>query len=276
MAPNDFYVRFWGVRGSIACCAPETSKYGGNTSSLEIRCGDRLLMFDAGSGIRYLGASLKNSPPLDGDLFFTHTHFDHICGLPFFGPFFQDDHHFRIWAGHLLPNSSIHQILKDMMAAPLFPVPPEIFNANLDFKDFSSGDRLDLGDGIVMRTATLNHPDGATGYRVEYQGNSICYITDTEHVDTGPDQNILDLIRDADIVIYDSTYTDDEFPQFVGYGHSTWQEGVRLCRQANVKTFVVFHHDPDHNDTFMDRVAVEVDAELPGAVVAREGMILRP
>jgi phosphoribosyl 1,2-cyclic phosphodiesterase len=146
----------------------------------------------------------------------------------------------------------------------------------LDFKDFNSGDRLDLGDGIVLRTATLNHPDGATGYRVEYQGHSICYITDTEHVESGPDQNILALIKDADIVIYDSTYTDDEFPQFVGYGHSTWQEGMRLCRQSNVKTFVVFHHDPDHDDTFMDRVASEVDAELPGALVAREGLTLRP
>ena len=276
MAPNDFYVRFWGVRGSIACCAPETAKYGGNTSSLEIRCGDRLIMFDAGTGIRYLGASLKQSQAMDGDLFFTHTHFDHICGMPFFGPFFHDNHHFRIWAGHLLPNSSIHQILKDMMAAPLFPVPPEIFNANLDFRDFRAGDRLDLGDGIILRTAALNHPDGATGYRVDYQGQSICYITDTEHLEHAPDQNILGLIKDADVVIYDSTYTDDEFPRFVGYGHSTWQEGVRLCRQSNVKTFVVFHHDPDHDDTFMDRVASEVEAELPGSIVAREGMTLRP
>ena len=95
-----FTVRFWGVRGSIACSGPRTARYGGNTSSVEVRCGDQLLLFDAGTGIRYLGKTLDEAR-IEGDIYFTHTHFDHVCGLPFFRPLFQPQNKFRLWAGHL-------------------------------------------------------------------------------------------------------------------------------------------------------------------------------
>lgn len=273
---GDFFVRFWGVRGSIACSTPSVVRYGGNTSSLEIRCGDRILMFDCGTGARYLGLALLREAPLDVDLFLTHTHFDHICGLPFFVPFFDMRNKFRIHAGHLLPQLNIHRVLAEMMMAPLFPVPLEIFSAKKTFHDFHVGETLHPAPGIVLRTAPLNHPNGATGYRIEYGGKSICYLTDTEHRIGKPDRNILGLIEGADIVIYDSMYTDEEYASRVGWGHSTWQEGARLCRAAGVKTFVAFHHDPDHDDDFMDRVARDLAAEHPGWLVAREGMVLRP
>lgn len=276
MGAEDFSVRFWGVRGSIACSSPDVLKYGGNTSSLEVRCGDRLLMFDAGSGFRYLGNALAGKGPIDADLFLTHTHFDHVCGLPFFGPFFEAGNTFRLWAGHLMPDLTIQRVLQEMMMAPLFPVPPEIFTAKITYHDFRVGETLQPCPGVTLRTALLNHPDAATGYRIEYRGKSICYLTDTEHVVGKPDQNILGLIAGADIVIYDSTYTDEEYPNHVGWGHSTWQEGARLCQAANAKTFVVFHHDPDHDDAFMDQVARDVEAMRPGSIVAREGMTLRP
>ncbi|MCG8689897.1 MAG: MBL fold metallo-hydrolase [Minwuiales bacterium] len=264
------------MRGSIACSSPDVLKYGGNTSSLEVRCGDRLLMFDAGSGFRYLGNALAGKGPIDADLFLTHTHFDHVCGLPFFGPFFEAGNTFRLWAGHLMPDLTIQRVLQEMMMAPLFPVPPEIFTAKITYHDFRVGETLQPCPGVTLRTALLNHPDAATGYRIEYRGKSICYLTDTEHVVGKPDQNILGLIAGADIVIYDSTYTDEEYPNHVGWGHSTWQEGARLCQAANAKTFVVFHHDPDHDDAFMDQVARDVEAMRPGSIVAREGMTLRP
>jgi phosphoribosyl 1,2-cyclic phosphodiesterase len=272
---STFSVRFWGVRGSIACSSPSSIAYGGNTSSLEIRCGKHVLLFDCGTGARYLGRELCKEAPLDLDLYLTHTHFDHVCGLPFFVPFFDKRNKFRIHAGHLLPALTIKQALTELMMAPLFPVPLGIFAADISFDDFHAGDTLRPHPGITIRTAPLNHPNGATGYRIEYAGKSICYLTDTEHVIGAPDQNILDLIKDADIVIYDSMYTDEEYPGKVKWGHSTWQEGARLCAAAKAKTFVVFHHDPDHDDAFMDRVAAEVAAVRPGAVVAREGMILR-
>ena len=274
--PGDFFVRFWGVRGSVACSGPETARYGGNTSSLEIRCGPHLLLMDGGTGMRYLGNALVKEAPLDADIFLTHTHFDHVCGLPFFVPFFSPKNTFRLWAGHLLPDRTVDFVLNEMMIAPLFPVPPEIFAADVTFNDFKAGETLTPKPGVTVRTALLNHPNNATGYRIEYGGKSICYLTDTEHVIGEPDQNILGLIEGADFVIYDSMYTDDEYGNRAGWGHATWQEGARLCEQANVKTFVVFHHEPDHVDEFMDGVAAEVEKMRPGSIVAKEGLVLTP
>jgi phosphoribosyl 1,2-cyclic phosphodiesterase len=122
-----------------------------------------------------------------------------------------------------------------------------------------------------VRTAALNHPNGATGYRIEFGGKAVCYVTDTEHVLNRPDQNVLGLIEGADLVIYDSTYTDEELPAHIGWGHSTWQEGIRLSRAAKVRRLAIFHHEPNHDDTFMGRVAREAKAEWKGAFVAREG-----
>ena len=273
---DDFSVKFWGVRGSIACSGPKTVRYGGNTSCLEVRCGDRIIILDAGSGIRYLGNELITKGPLDVDIFLTHTHFDHICGMPFFTPFFVPQSKFRISAGHLLPEHNVEFVLSEMMMAPLFPVPMAIFNADIAFQDFISGDTLDLGDGITLRTAPLNHPNRATGYRVEYQGRSICYITDTEHTPGAPDENVAGLIHGADIVIYDGTYTDDEFPNHITWGHSTWQEGLRMCEANDVKKYVLFHHDPERDDDQLDEIGRQLEELRPGTVVAREGMVLNP
>ena len=275
-ADDDFFVRFWGVRGSIACATADVAKYGGNTSSLEVRCGGRLLMFDVGTGSRYLGKALAAAGTIDADMFLTHTHFDHVSGLPFFAPLFRPGNHIRIWAGHLGTEYTIFRVLNEMMIAPLFPVPLDIFNARLEYNDFTAGETLNPADGIVVATAPLNHPNGATGYRVEYGGRAICYVTDTEHKPGAPDGNILRLIQGADIVIYDATYDDSEFPERVGWGHSTWQEGLRLCDAAAVKTYVIFHHDPDSDDDRMDQIAAQAERMRPGTVVAREGMVLRP
>jgi len=274
---NDFFVKFWGVRGSIACPGPETARYGGNTSTLEVRCGDRLIICDAGTGLRYLGNEVAKQGPLDTDIFLTHSHFDHICGLPFFAPLFSPANKIRVWAGHLSSaKMTVKRVLEDMMVSPLFPVPPEIFAADVSYNDFNAGETLTLGAGINIRTTELNHPANATGYRIEFGGKSICYLTDTQHVIDQLDQNILDLAEGTDLMIYDSTYTDEEFPARSDWGHSTWEEGVRLANAANAKMFVVFHHDPDHTDGFMDRVAKDVEKARPGSVVAQEGMILRP
>src|SRR5262245_5193413 len=274
----DFAVRFWGVRGSIACSGPRTARYGGNTSCVEVRCDGRLLVFDAGTGLRYLGHQLMASGPathpVDADLFLTHTPFDHVCGLPFFRPFCDPKNRWRLWAGHLGEGMTLRRVLGEFMMAPLFPVPPQVFRARMEYREFKSGETLQPAPGIAVRTATLNHPDGATGYRVEYGGRSLCYLTDTEHVPGAPDRNILELIQGADLVIYDSMYTDGEYPSYVGWGHSTWQEGVRLCRAAGARRLAVFHHDPEHDDDVLDGIAREVAKELPGSIVARDGLVV--
>jgi phosphoribosyl 1,2-cyclic phosphodiesterase len=273
---SDFFVRFWGVRGSIACPGAAWAAYGGNTSCLEVRCGRQLLIFDGGTGLRQLGEHLKSETPVDADLLFTHSHLDHIAGIPFFSALFEPSNRFRMWAGHLVPERTLRDVICSMMAAPLFPVPIDIFTAETSYHDFTASENLTPRAGVTIRTAALNHPNRATGYRIEFGGRSICYVTDTEHVPGKPDRNVIDLVRDADIFIYDSTYTDEEFPRFVTWGHSTWQEGIRLANAAGVKTLVIFHHDPSHDDSIMDEIASAAEQSRPGTLVAREGMVLRP
>ena len=272
---SDLQVRFWGVRGSISISDPKSVRYGGNTSCLEVLCGDRTVILDAGSGLRYLGNQMMASgQTFNADIFLTHTHYDHVCGIPFFKPFFVPRNEFRIWAGHLLPDKNLRSVLSTLMTSPLFPVPLEIFQANLEFNDFLVGDNLNSGPDVVVRTASLNHPDGATGYRIEYRGQSVCYLTDTEHVAGKIDQNILKLIDGTDMVIYDSMYTEEEYKNCVGWGHSTWEAGADLCDAARVPQLVIFHHDPDHDDDFMDKIAEAAEIRRPGTLVAREGMVL--
>ena len=180
-------MRFWGVRGSIACPGPETARYGGNTACVEMRCGAHVLTFDGGTGLRPHGKALAAEGALDGDVFLTHTHFDHIIGIPFFAPAFDARSRFRIWAGHLMPHgSNVCDVLRLMMRSPLFPVPVEIFKAEIEYCDFGAGEVLTPRPGITVRTAPLDHPDGATGYRVEFAGRSACYVTDTNHVPGTP------------------------------------------------------------------------------------------
>ncbi|MDJ0950067.1 MAG: MBL fold metallo-hydrolase [Alphaproteobacteria bacterium] len=273
---TGFTVTFWGVRGSLATAGPGTVRYGGNTSCVEIRCDGELIIFDAGTGLRTLGLALDGNGPVDADLFFSHTHLDHVVGLPFFAPLFQPENNVRMWAGHLQPEHDLQEVICSMMRAPLFPVPPDMFGAEPHYNDFLCGETLTPKPGVTIKTAPLNHPDRATAYRVEFEGKSVCYVTDTEHDPSGLDENILGLIRGADLFIYDSTYTDEEYPSYKGWGHSTWQEGVRLSDAAGVKTLVLFHHDPSHDDVFMDGVAAAAEQMRPGTIVAREGLSLDP
>ena len=227
-------------------------------------------------GIRGLGREFVRDGLKRGTLLLTHTHWDHINGFPFFGPLFLPDYEFGIYSGHLAMVGGIENVLSSQMANPLFPVPLEALQAKLRFVDFKAGESWDAGGGVKIVTMPLNHPNGATGYRIEHGGKSICYVTDTEHVVGRPDQNVLKLIEGSDLVIYDSTYTDAEFPTKIGWGHSTWEEGVRLCKMANVGQLAFFHHDPDHDDDFMAKLERTSQEMWSGAIVAREQMIVAP
>lgn len=249
-------------------------RYGGNTPCVEVRCGDHILIFDAGSGLRPLGAHLIATGAQEADLFLSHTHYDHVVGFPFFCFAFNPDNALRIWSGHLHPDSTTENAIRTYMSPPFFPVSTEIFEANVSFHDFQMGDRLTPAPGVTVTTAELNHPNRAAGYRVDHAGKSFCYLTDTEHVAGTPDQAVLALIRNADVVVYDSMFTDDEFGTYVGWGHSTWQEGARLCQAAGAKTLVIFHHLPERDDDALDAIAAEAKRVFPGAVVAREGLTL--
>ncbi|MGE3147666.1 MAG: MBL fold metallo-hydrolase [Pseudorhodoplanes sp.] len=272
---SDFNIRFWGVRGSIARPGPETVRYGGNTSCLEVRCGTHLIIFDGGTGVHPLGNALvRDGTPLDADIFLSHCHLDHIAGLPFFSPFFLAKNRFRLWAGNLLPTHNIEGVMRTMMSSPLFPIPVDTFHAEIDYRDFRAGAVLRPRDGMVIRTAALNHPDGATGYRLEFDGRVLAYLTDMENTGKFP-STLIELARDADLLICDATYTDAEIAAKAGWGHSTWRQGQALADAAAAKTLCLFHHDPDHDDVFMDGIAREAMNARPGTIVAREGATIR-
>ncbi|MGG6294215.1 MBL fold metallo-hydrolase [Leptolyngbya sp. AN02str] len=272
---NQFKVRFWGVRGSIACPGSETVRYGGNTSCIEMRVNGQLLIFDGGTGLRVLGQSLLREMPLRANMFFTHSHWDHIQGFPFFVPAFVPTNTFKIY-GAIAPNgSTIEQRLNDQMLHPNFPVPLQIMGADLTFCDLDVGETVEIGE-VVVENALLNHPGEAVGYRVNWNNHAVAYITDTEHFPDRLDENVLWLARDADVMIYDATYTDEEYyseksPK-IGWGHSTWQEAVKVAKEANVKKLIIFHHDPLHSDDFMDQIKADTLAHFPNSDVAYEGM----
>ena len=269
-----FNVTFWGTRGSISCPTPRHLVYGGNTSCVQIQAGNRHIVLDAGTGIRELGQWHVKNGVQQAVLLLTHTHWDHINGFPFFEPAFDKDFELLVMAGHLRGSGGVRTALEGQMTQPMFPVPLEAMRGDISFDDFDAGATYKLGDGIEVRTAPLRHPSGATGYLVEYGGKTVCYVTDTEHEPGEFDRNILDLIADADLVIYDSTYTDETFEAKRSWGHSTWQEGVRLCREAGAKQLAIFHHSPDHTDDVMERIEKRAKETWTDTFVARESMCI--
>lgn len=270
----DFRVTFWGVRGTFPCAYASHLGFGGNTSCVEVQAGDRTLLLDAGSGLRAAGKHLRRDGIRHTTMLVTHTHWDHIAGFPFFEPAYCPDFRMDILGGHLQGVACISEALSTCMESPLFPVPLNTMRADLRFSWIEPGDVLDIAPGVTVRTASLNHPGGAIGYRIECAGKSVCYVTDTEHVPGLPDANILRLIDGADLVIYDATYTDEEFEQRRGWGHSTWSEGVKLCREAGARSLCLFHHDPDHDDAAVAAIERAARERMPTAFAAREGATL--
>ncbi len=272
----SFKIKFWGVRGSIACPSSKYVMYGGNTSCVEVACGGTRVILDAGTGMRNLGHWLMRKHNQHIHILMSHTHWDHINGFPFFAPAFRENRSFTIMAGHMHDKDmGIRDIFEGQMTQPTFPVPLDAMKAKLEFEDFAAGDNFNIDQTIKVSTTGLNHPDNATGYRFEFKNKIFCYVTDTEHVPGTLDENILALIEGADVVAYDCTYTDREFVSRAGWGHSTWQEGVRLCRAAKAKKLAIFHHDPDHEDMFMQNLEAEARSEWAGTFVARENMQLQ-
>jgi phosphoribosyl 1,2-cyclic phosphodiesterase len=266
-------VRFWGVRGSVACPGPSTLRYGGNTPCVELICGQHTLIFDAGTGIRQLGTTLAKGANGTGfDIFLSHGHIDHVVGLPFFAPLFVKDQVVRVWGGNLQAAGGVKQAVKKLMSFPFFPLQVDALQARLEFHDFSAGDTINPRPGITLRTAPLNHPGGATGYRVDFNGSSVAYVTDIELGAGTIDPALIDLIKDASFLILDTTYTNEELPSHLGWGHSSWQQGIELANAANVGRLCLFHHDPEHDDDTMDKIAAKAEAARPGTIVAREGL----
>ena len=267
-------LRFWGVRGSLPTPALENLRYGGNTPCVELRTPKgKLLVFDCGSGFRLLGKQLLaefGHKSIQAHILISHYHWDHIQGIPFFEPLYNPENHFHFHS-FVSRLGTVQEALEGQMSDPYFPVNMNIMQARRHFHQITN-DPLQL-DEAVIQTLPLNHPQGCLGFRVECGGHVLVYATDNEPGSREHDKNVRDLAKNADIFIYDAQYTPYEYSNFKrGWGHSTWREGVNIAEEVGVRQLILFHHDPDHNDVFLDSIVEEARKFFPNLMGAWEGL----
>ena len=274
-------ITFWGVRGSIPSPGPDTVGVGGNTSCVEVRAGKLLLVFDGGTGLRLLGKTLLKEMPITAHLFFSHVHWDHIQGFPFFDPAFVPGNVINLYGGNNV-SRTLEETLAGQMDHPSFPVHLTDMGAKMHFHDVNEENALELdaGDGTkaVITSARGNHPNGVWAYRVDHGGHSVMYATDTEHYAV-VDPRLAKLATGVDLLIYDSQYTPEEYSgtagsggSKVGWGHSTFDEAVKLAKVAKAKKLVLYHHDPMQNDAAVAEKERRARELFPNCEAAREGL----
>ena len=300
-------VRFWGVRGSIACPGTETVKFGGNTACLELRFveNNRLIIIDSGTGIRPLGNYLVQNDlpkgPINTEIFITHTHWDHIIGFPFFKPIYIAGTKLKIYGPITFEEETLDKIMGDLLRYRYFPVLHGELTADIDYFQLSEC-KMDLGDEITVETKYLNHPLLCLGYRFEFKGKVLCTAYDTEpfrnifpsdpdspdydptamkkgeEVAREENQKLLNFFRGADILIHDCQYTKEEyFSSKIGWGHSFFEHAIDSALESKVKKIVLFHHDPQRTDQellalekhYREHMNKQSALEI---VVAKEGM----
>lgn len=253
-------IKFWGCRGTIPVPGPNTVKYGGNTSCVSMRFPDgHVFIFDAGTGIKPLGSSMMKSGPkkITGTIFISHPHWDHINFIPFFSPFFVPGNQFTV-VGSPVQEFGIEQLIANQMGGVHFPITPREFGAQVLYQDVGEGS-YEFGPAVV-ETMLLCHPGNCLGYSVKYGGKKVCYVTDNElfpeqsdMFSAGYRNRLIEFVRGADLLITDVTYFDEEYPMRIGWGHSNVDEVCRMAAQAEAKILYLFHHDPDQDDTALER-----------------------
>ena len=243
-------LRIWGARGSLPVSGPQFSRFGGDTPCIEVRAGAELLVLDAGSGIAGLGAMLAGERIGHLNLFLSHLHHDHLMGLPFLLLALRGEAAITI---HATPAGAarVKTQLRRLFGEPYFPIAYDRLFANVRFRSHAIGRPFSLGD-VSIRSAALDHPGGSTAWRIDHAGRSIVYATDVEHADAPP-PDLIDLCRQADLIITDTMFAEADLPRTRGWGHSTIEAGARLARAAKARMLGGFHHSPEKDDAAMDR-----------------------
>ncbi len=278
MGDDGFEVTFWGVRGSTPTPGAATAGFGGNTSCVEVRAGGQRLILDGGTGLRELGEALRPTGPLDAHVLFSHVHWDHIQGLPFFAPAYEPSSKLVLHGG-VRAGRTLEDALRGQMRDPYFPVRFDEIAASLRFHELAERERLTLDGGVVVHGLEGHHPGGVFAWRIEWKGHALVYATDTEST-PATDAVMVELARGADVFIYDAQYTPEQLAGSDGrgarhgWGHSTMMDGARLSREAGVGTFVLFHHDPFQDDDAVLAKERRAQASFERSVAAREGMTL--
>lgn len=264
-------LKFWGVRGSIPVPEHNFLGCGGNTACVELRIDDSILIIDAGTGIRKLGMQLQEEfvgAKLGIDLLLTHFHWDHIQGFPFFGPVYSPDSEIRFHSTH--PAEQTRELLEGEMVHPYFPVSFKLLPAHRTFNDLTDSP-LKLPN-ISVHPFPMNHPQGATGFRIEAGGKVITHASDLEHGNPELDRTLREYAEGSDVLIYDAQFTPEEYPMRKGWGHSTWLEATRVARDCKVERLVLFHHDPGHEDITMINTVTQARRHFENIKAAQEGM----
>ena len=266
-------VKFYGTRGSIPVCDREYLEFGGNTTSIKITRDDgRIAVFDAGTGIRKLGNDLIDDGFAQDELFiaFSHFHWDHIQGFPFFAPAYSSESVINILA--MGKNSNIENlegIFEGQMRQEYFPVPLESMGAKFNFLRLNRNE-LNINKSNI-RVIKQSHPGGSYGYRIQYNDKSLVICTDIEHGETVLPE-IVEFCKDADVLVHEAQYTNEELTANRGWGHSSFDQAIEVAERAGVKQLLMTHHDPLHNDAFLLAKEKECQARLPNCLLAREGM----
>lgn len=254
---------------------------GGNTPCVEIRSqSDDLLILDAGSGLRNLGQDVMDKSkgnPIRADILLSHTHWDHIQGFPFFSPAYVPGNHISIHGKAENPEE-LRELFSGQMQNIYFPVAFENLQAHITFTSLTSQQSIALGksNGLKISALSIPHPGGALAYRIEENGNSVCYVTDIEHYPDNLDQDVITFVSGADVLIHDAMYSPDDCTngRYKGYGHSTWKSAVQTAIKAQVKQLMLFHFSPQNRDTELMRVEQEVRKFFSNSSLAKEGLEL--
>jgi phosphoribosyl 1,2-cyclic phosphodiesterase len=273
--------RIWGCRGSLASPGPATVRYGGNTSCLEVRPSDgSLIVVDAGTGARNLGIALGDARPERIDILLSHLHLDHIEGLGFFGPVWDAGCEVHIW-GPPSPLRSLREDIAKYFSPPLFPVHLDDLPSHLVIHDVPATE-WELGSARI-RAQPINHPGPTVGYRIEDEGKTLTYISDHEPA-LGVDLQTASpdwvsgyaLAYGTDVLLHDAQYTEEEYPQRVGWGHSSIAHTVTFALITKARRLIMFHHDPLHSDAELEAMLVRAKElwgrEPDGVVLSYEGM----
>ena len=292
---NELLVTFWGTRGSIPTPGRLTEKYGGNTTCVEVRCGDELIIIDAGSGIRELGASLLDrykGSPVNASLLFTHLHWDHIQGFPFFPCTYIPSNKFEIY-GEERASGGVKELLSGQMAGDYFPIKISAMQAGMEFK--TPSEAFEIGP-VKITTFQLPHPGGSLGYRMEAGDSVFVFSTDCEldSIALNKDElkedhlapreyepTVLEFYKDAHLIVIDCQYTDEVYHQRVGWGHNSIATVVDLCEKVQPSMICLFHHDPQSTDEMVTQMVDETSRRLNRnglqvlAFGAREGLTVK-
>lgn len=264
-------LKLWGVRGTIPTPVPGCLSCGGNTTCLEIRSSEDVVIIDAGSGARELGGCLQAEfgfACIDLHFLMTHFHWDHIQGIPSFAPVYSPGTNITFYSTH--SPERLQAALEGQMKAPYYPIELMDTPSIKAYKQIGP-EPLQAG-GLTVQPFPLNHPQGATGYRIEADGAVIVHASDFEHGNPEMDETLRKYARNADVLIFDAQYTPEEYMSHKGWGHSTWLEATKVARESAVKRLLLFHHDPRHDDKFMEGILRDARKHFEHTNLAKEGL----